>query len=269
MGRLRDLLRRPPLLHVAHDSGDGPVVVLLHGIASSSVTFGFVVPLLAERHRVIAIDLLGFGRSPAPARARYTLAEHVSAVRRTLRSLGIKGPFVVVGHSMGSIIAARFAARYRRGLTRLVLVSPPVYFSPAEVGDPADRTAMDFYYRAYQFLRDNKEFTIRAAAQLERLSPIPGLLEVSERNWRPFVLSLENTVEAQTTVSDLVRIDVPVDVVYGALDPLLGSAGMRIVSRLRGVTVHRVPGVDHVIRPRMARAIAAVIDRAQQEGSRE
>jgi pimeloyl-ACP methyl ester carboxylesterase len=260
MGRLRDLMRRPPLLHVANDSGDGPAVVLIHGIASSSVTYEFVLPLIAERHRVITIDLLGFGGSPVPHDSSYSLAEHVASVRRTLRSLRIRGRFVLVGHSMGGIIAARFAARYRRRLTRLVLVSPPVFSSPAEVGDAADRTAMDLYHRAYQFLRDNKDFTIRAAAQLARLSPIPGLLEVSERNWRAFVLSLENTVEAQTTVSDLVRIDVPVDVVYGTLDPLLGPTGMRIVSRLRGVTVHRVPGGDHVIRPRMARVIATVID---------
>ena len=64
---MRELFERPPLLHVAIDEGEGPIVVLLHGIASSSVTFENLVPLLTPTRRVIAIDLLGFGASPAPA----------------------------------------------------------------------------------------------------------------------------------------------------------------------------------------------------------
>ena len=64
-----DYLRqtRAPKLHVALDHGVGHTVVLVHGIASSSVTFDNVVPLLGHHHRVIAIDLLGFGKSPRPA----------------------------------------------------------------------------------------------------------------------------------------------------------------------------------------------------------
>ena len=259
MWRMRDLMRRPPLLHVALDGGNGSTVVLIHGIASSSVTYENLVPLIAGRHRVITIDLLGFGLSPAPTDARYTIEEHVAALRRTLRSLHVRGRMVLVGHSMGAIIATRYAAENRRRLSRLVLVSPPVYFSPSEVGGSRDRTSMGLYYRAYEFLRGNKDFTMRAAAQLEKLSPIRNVLDISERNWRPFVLSLENTIETQTTLSDLVRITVPVHVIYGALDPFLAPAGVRIVSQLRGVKVHRVGSADHVIRPRLAQEIASAI----------
>ncbi|HXR44726.1 MAG TPA: alpha/beta fold hydrolase, partial [Pseudolysinimonas sp.] len=87
MPRFRNPFRRAPLLHVAADRGSGPVVVLLHGIASSSVTFENVIPLLEPTHRVIALDLLGFGESPAPPDAEYTLGEHAACVDRTLRSL--------------------------------------------------------------------------------------------------------------------------------------------------------------------------------------
>src|SRR5688572_30395094 len=111
MGWLRRLLRRPPLLHVAADAGTGPPVVLLHGIASSSVTFEYVVPLVTERHRAVAIDLLGFGGSPAPEGAGYTIEEHVAALRRTVRKLRLR-QFVLVGHSLGALIAARYAATY-------------------------------------------------------------------------------------------------------------------------------------------------------------
>ncbi|MEO8527635.1 MAG: alpha/beta fold hydrolase, partial [Pseudolysinimonas sp.] len=129
MGWIRRLLRRPPLLHIAGDVGAGPVVVLLHGIASSSVTFENVVPLISARHRAVSIDLLGFGESPAPVDAQYTLEEHVAALDRTLRRLRLR-QFVLVGHSMGALIAARYAATRPRQVTRLVLVSPPVYLSP-------------------------------------------------------------------------------------------------------------------------------------------
>jgi pimeloyl-ACP methyl ester carboxylesterase len=258
MGWLRRLLRRPPLLHVAGDAGSGPPVVLVHGIASSSVTFENVVPLITDRHRAVSIDLLGFGGSPAPEDAEYTIEEHVAALRRTLRAARLRR-VVLVGHSLGALIATRYAASYRRDVTRLVIVSPPVYVTPTEIAAPIDRAAMDGYLRLYEFLRANKQFTIRAAAGLARLSPIKNLLEVSEKNWNAFVLSLEKSIESQTTVTDLVQVTAPIHLVYGTLDPLLHPAGLRIVESLRGVTAHRVQGVDHVIRPRMARVVATAI----------
>ncbi len=259
MGRLHDLIRRSPLLHVALDEGAGPAVVMVHGIASSSVTFENVVPLIATAHRAIAIDLLGFGGSPSPEDAEYTIEEHVAALARTIDSLKLHGPFVLVGHSMGSLIASRYAAIHGGRLQRLVLVSPPIYLAPGAIGSRRDRTTMGLYLRLYEYLRHNKEFTIRAAAGLARLSPIKNMLDVSETNWRAFVLSLQNSIESQTSVSDLASVRVPVEVVYGSLDPFLTPSGIRVVEQLRGVTVHRIDGADHIIRPRMARVVATAI----------
>lgn len=251
--------RKAPLLTVTGDVGSGPVVVLIHGIASSSVTFENLVPLISETHRVVSIDLLGFGQSPAPDAATFTIEEHVDSLARTLDALDLREPFVLVGHSMGSLIATRYAATDSRKLSKLVLVSPPVYVTPSAVADPLDRTTLGLYLRAYEFLRLNKDFTIAAAAGLARLAPIKGLLDVSEANWRAFVESLKNLIETQTTVSDLAAVTVPVEVVYGALDPFLAPAGLRIVEQLRGVTVHRVEAVDHVVRKRLARVVATAI----------
>jgi pimeloyl-ACP methyl ester carboxylesterase len=259
MGRLWDLFRRPALLHVATDQGSGPPVVMIHGIASSSVTFERLVPLVEPHHRVIAIDLLGFGESPAPEDATYTIAEHAAALSRTIDSLRLREPFVLVGHSMGSLIAARYAATHPRRLRKLVLVSPPVYLPTATISVELEAAAQGLYYRVYEFLRANPAFTIRAAAALARLSPIKNLLDVSERNWHAFVLSLQNSIETQTTLTDLAAVRVPVEVVYGSLDPFLAPSGLRVVEQLRGVTTHRVDGGDHVIRPRMARVIATAI----------
>lgn len=259
---LPDLLRRRrlPTLNVAVDEGYGPVVVLVHGIASSYVTFENVVPLLQVSHRVIAVDLLGFGGSAAPPSATFTLEEHVEYLRRTLSRLRLPQPYVLVGHSMGSLIASRYAAMHSAELAGLVLVSPPVYLPPEIVGDPLDRTAMTVYRRIYEFLRRKKTFTIRNAALLARLSPIKNVLEVNERNWNAFVLSLEHSIETQTVITDVASTDAPIHVVYGTLDPFLVPGALRIVERMRHVTVHKVDGGDHLIRKRMARVVAAAVE---------
>ncbi|WP_309069378.1 alpha/beta hydrolase [Microbacterium sp.] len=259
---LRDRLaaRRRPPLHVAVDEGDGPAVVLVHGIASSYTTFENVVPLVQPGHRVIAMDLLGFGASPAPPSATFTLDEHVLYLERTLARLRVREPFVLVGHSMGALIATRFAARRSSSLTGLVLVSPPVYLPPDIVGDPVDRAAMSLYRRVYEFLRRKRQFTLRNAALLARLSPIRDAFEVSERNWNAFVLSLQNAIETQTVITDAAATDVPIEVIYGTLDPFLVPGALRVIERMRHVTVHKVRGGDHLIRMPMARVVARAID---------
>lgn len=250
---------RAELLHIAGDVGSGPVVILIHGIASSSVAFELLVPMLVERHRVISIDLLGFGESPAPKDARYTIEEHVAALAHTINSLGLGEPFELVGHSMGSLIAIRYAAVNPKRVTKLVLVSPPVYLQSGAIGNRRDRATQDLHLRTYEYLRKNKKFTMRGAVRLSRLSPIKNVLEVSERNWRAFVLSLENLIESQTTISDLAEVEVPVEVIYGTLDPFLTPAGLRIVAKLRHVTVHKVEANDHIIRKRLARVVATAV----------
>ena len=251
--------RRPPLLHIATDEGAGPVVILVHGIASSSVTFRAVVPLLAPHHRVIAVDILGFGASPAPADSEYKLEDHVASLAATIRSLKLQGPIVLVGHSLGSLIVTRFAAMNRPRVSRVVLVGPPVYLSPTDIGDPRVRARVSVYLRAYEFLRANKDFTMTNAAIISRLLP-KGILELTERSWTPFVKSLEHCIESQTVVSDIASLDVPVDVVYGSLDAFIAPGSMTVIERMRHVTMHRVEANDHLIRLRLARVIARIID---------
>jgi pimeloyl-ACP methyl ester carboxylesterase len=259
MGVLDWWRRDAPLLHIAGDTGSGPVVVMIHGIASSSVTFHHLVPLLEASHRCITIDVLGFGDSPSPEGATYTLDEHAAALDRTIRSLGLREPFTLVGHSLGSLIAARYAATHHRELARLVMVSSPIYLPPAVLGDPVDRASMGAYFTVYEFLRSNAEFTQRTAAALAAIAPIKNVLELTEKNWQPFMLSLQNAIESQTTLSDVSRVRVPIDLVYGALDPFLAPGGLAIIEQLRHVASHRVSGVAHIIRPKLAQAVAAVI----------
>ena len=251
--------REAPLLHVALDDGDGPVVILVHGIASSSITFQKLVPRLATAHRVIALDILGFGGSPSPARATYTVEEHARALSATIRSLRLTAPFVLVGHSLGGLIASRYAADHPESVARLVLVSTPIYLPSKSFGATRDRTAMDTYLRVYEYLRENQSFTMGAARALNRISPIRNVLSVSEQNWTAFTLSLQNAIESQTSISDIARVRVPVEIVYGKLDPFLMPGGIQIVSTMRHVTVHAVDASDHLLRNRLATVVAKVV----------
>lgn len=252
--------RKKPPLHVATDEGKGQPVVLLHGIASSSVTYDNVVGELIDRHRVVALDLLGFGHSSAPASSGFTLDEHVDAVVTSIDRIGLKTPFTLVGHSLGSLISIRLAARYPKYVKHLVIASPPVYVPSDNLVDPIDRAQMDIYQRLYHFMRDNPRFTRAAATALERILPIRGLVDVSEDNWRAFSLSLERCIESQTTITDLAQVKCPIDLIYGTLDPFLAPAGLRVIERMRGVATTRIEGVDHVIRPKMAIELVRLID---------
>ena len=103
-----------------HRMGEGPPVVLIHGITSSSRTWVEVMPALAEHYTVIAPDLLGHGRSAKP-RGDYSLGAYASGVRDLLAFIGIPKA-TVVGHSLGGGIAMQFAYQFPQRLERLVLV---------------------------------------------------------------------------------------------------------------------------------------------------
>ncbi len=103
-----------------HRLGEGPALVLVHGITSSSRTWHEVLPALAEHHTVIAPDLLGHGSSAKP-RGDYSLGAHASGLRDLLALLGIASA-TMVGHSLGGGIAMQFAYQFPERLERLVLV---------------------------------------------------------------------------------------------------------------------------------------------------
>jgi pimeloyl-ACP methyl ester carboxylesterase len=102
-------------------AGEGPPVVLIHGITSSSANWEVVGPLLARGHTVVAPDLLGHGASAKP-RGDYSMGAFASGLRDLLVALGI-GPATVVGHSLGGGVAMQFAYQFPERTQRLALVS--------------------------------------------------------------------------------------------------------------------------------------------------
>jgi len=102
-------------------AGEGPVVVLIHGIAGSSETWLPLIPLLADRNTVIAPDLLGHGDSAKP-RGDYSLGAYASGIRDLLAVLDHERA-TFVGHSLGGGIAMQLAYQFPQTLERLVLVA--------------------------------------------------------------------------------------------------------------------------------------------------
>jgi pimeloyl-ACP methyl ester carboxylesterase len=101
-------------------AGEGPVVVLIHGITSSSASWARVMPRLARRFTVIAPDLLGHGESAKP-RGDYSLGAYASGIRDVLVALGYDEA-TFVGHSLGGGIAMQLAYQFPERCERLVLV---------------------------------------------------------------------------------------------------------------------------------------------------
>ena len=101
-------------------AGDGPALLLLHGIGNNCRTWAKVIDRLAETHTVIAPDLLGHGDSDKP-RGDYSLAAYANGMRDLLAVLDIEQA-TVVGHSLGGGIALQFAYQFPERCERLALV---------------------------------------------------------------------------------------------------------------------------------------------------
>jgi pimeloyl-ACP methyl ester carboxylesterase len=100
--------------------GSGPALLLLHGIAGSSMAWREVMPQLAERYCVIAPDMLGHGASAKPM-GDYSLGAYASGMRDLLHVLGIEAA-TIVGQSFGGGVALQMAYQHPECCERLVLV---------------------------------------------------------------------------------------------------------------------------------------------------
>ncbi len=103
------------------DMGEGPAIVFVHGLSGSWPNWLEQLPFFAQDHRVIAMDLPGFGHSPMPEK-RITISEYGRIVDSLLETLGVSAA-TVVGNSMGGFVSAELAIAFPQRVERLVLVS--------------------------------------------------------------------------------------------------------------------------------------------------
>src|SRR3954469_12927097 len=102
-------------------AGEGPPLVLIHGMVNSSRHWEQVARRLADRYTVIAPDLIGHGDSATP-RGDYSLGAHAAVIRDVLSAIGIERA-TIVGHSLGGGVAMQFFWQFPQRTERLVLVS--------------------------------------------------------------------------------------------------------------------------------------------------
>lgn len=111
---------------VRHGRGDGPPVLLVHGLPTSSYLWRDVMRDLEHHHRTVAPDLLGLGRSERPRASRYDLAAQAELLLRLLDHLG-HDRVVVAGHDLGGAVAVHLAALAPERVAGLVLVGTPLH----------------------------------------------------------------------------------------------------------------------------------------------
>lgn len=198
--------------HVAYikdSGGSGKVLILLHGFLADSSYWRRLRPNLKKGgYRVISIDLLGFGNAPKPMRARYDYAEHISHLHASIQSLSLGQQFCLIGHSMGSLLAMRYANLYAEEVSGVILLNPPLYINSNQA-----RTALRDTGRAYRFLLDSRYRAIGWMVLKTFAMPLLG-----RHSRRARECSLTNIIEQAELVNDLQRSSLPALVITGRHD---------------------------------------------------
>jgi pimeloyl-ACP methyl ester carboxylesterase len=242
-----------------HLLGEGPVVVLIHGITSSSRTWRTVMRGLAERHTVVAPDLLGHGRSGKP-RGDYSLGAYASGLRDLLTVLGAS-KVTVVGHSLGGGIAMQFAYQFPDRIERLVLVDsgglgeevslalraatlPGAEFVLPLMFGPITRTVGRAVGRALGLLGVKGNANVRGLAE--------GLDSLGDSDARrAFVHTARSVIDPKGQRVDArdrlyLSEDVPTLLIWGAKDPIIPlDHGRRAHEVLPHSRLEVFPGAGH------------------------
>ena len=252
--------------YAAGTRGAGEPIIFLHGFPTSSHLWNAVVPLVPKGHRVVVVDLLGYGRSDPPDGHELTIRAHADRVLSLLEALGINYA-TVVGHDLGGGVAQSLALRHPARVSRLCLI---------------DSVALDAW--------PGREVKLaRATMPLTRYLPATWILSVlradllrgylvSERGAysidqyvRPFstdsgrdslVAHLASLDSAETRAMEprLKDIVAPTAVIWGAEDPFLPrELGARLADAIPGATLDVVPDVRHFTPEEAPERVVAVL----------
>lgn len=249
-------------LHVSFDNGvlRRPVIVFVHGIGSSGAMWQQVMTHIeAYGHlRLIGVDLLGFGESPKPDYAAYTVQDHAKALAVTLRKRGIRR-CAIVGHSLGSLVAIEFAKQHPGKVDFLILGSPPFYTrQDSKTWWP---TRDDMYRSLYQNIRKRRERTLKLGRFIgEKLRPNRGFM-LNEEILPAFMKTLEKSIEQQTSLQDAEQLKIPVSVIYGSYDPVIIFKNIRQLKRANNHVQTRRVAAGHEINQRYVTALEEEIEK--------
>lgn len=207
------------------DEGDGPPVLLIHGIPTSSLLWRDIIPALARTHRVIAPDMLNYGKSDKPERADVSIAAQARLMVGVLDALGIARADVV-SHDIGGGVAQIIAVRHPERVKKLVLSSavcfdswPIPEFTPLQQPNSEAGMSLDAFI---DMLRGFLPAGVHRAESLteEAMSIIMAPWSSEEgkralfRNFRRL-----NPEYTQAIAGELTRLDHETLVLWGREDP--------------------------------------------------
>jgi pimeloyl-ACP methyl ester carboxylesterase len=249
---------------------NGRVVMLLHGKNFSGAYWHDTAELLLRQgYRVIMPDQLGFGKSSKPTGIQYSFALLARSTGSLLDSLGVSR-VAVIGHSMGGMLATRWATQYPERTEQLVLVNPIGLEDyrqtlPYLGVDGWQEQAQEQGRQAIQRYMQSSYFHDTWRPEYESLVDIQaGWAEGPDRAVLARVSALtQDMIYTQPVVYDFPNIKVPTLLVIGQADrtapgkgdvppdvaarlgnyPLLGE---RAASAIPGATLIRLPGVGHL-----------------------
>jgi pimeloyl-ACP methyl ester carboxylesterase len=238
--------------YAAGTRGSGEPVVLIHGFPTSGHLWAEVVPLVPAGHRVVVVDLLGFGRSDRPRARPVSVRAHADRTIQLFDALGIREA-CVVGHDVGGGVAQSIAVRYPGRVSRLCLVDSVAFdgwpgreVRLARAVLPVARhlpPALLLPMLRGGLLRGYADHDRGAHSVAHYVRPFGGT-EGRDALVRHLV-DLDATDTAGLAVR-LKEVDRPTAIVWGEDDPFLPAA---IAGRLRdaipGSTLDVIPGARH------------------------
>lgn len=249
--------------YAAGSRGAGDSVVLLHGFPTSGHLWSDVVPLLPAGHRVVVLDLLGFGRSDPPAGRALDIPAHGERLVAVLDRLGIARA-CLIGHDVGAGVAQWVAVRHPGRVSRLGLVSAVAFDAWPSRAAAALRLTLPFarHLPANAIRRALSKGLLRGYSDRER-----GAHEL-DVYLRPFagnrgrdvlvdhLLSLRSR-DTQALAPLLAAVRCPAAVLWGADDPFLSpELGRRLAAAIPDCSYTEITGARHFLPEEHAASVA-------------
>lgn len=203
------------------DNPDTEVMVLLHGLLATSSYWNRVAKRLRKTHcQVVAIDLLGFGAAKHAPAINYSYEEHIAHIHQQLQAQNISTPFVLVGHSMGALLAARYSLENSADVKSLFLFNPPLYKN-----SPQARATLRDTNLIYRFLLDSNYRNIGWSIFKHMPGGLIGDHSVVARD-----LSIRNVIEKAEFIEDLRKLKTETIIVIGKNDRPIYQENLKSIS---------------------------------------
>jgi pimeloyl-ACP methyl ester carboxylesterase len=254
--------------YAAGSRGAGEPVVLLHGFPTSSHLWSAVVPLLPPGHRVVVVDLLGFGRSDPATSAPIDLRSHADRLVEMLDLLGINRA-CVVGHDIGGGVAQSIAVRHPHRVSRLGLINSVAFdaWPSREVKLARGMLPLTRHLPPSWILSVVRADLMRGFEDHERGAHDIDLFlrpfaDVSGRESLVRHLVALQPDETRALAPRLGNIVSPTTILWGAHDPFLPPAiGERLREAIPKSTLEIIPHARHFVPAECSGAVATAISR--------